>query len=337
MATIDADPVIVPDIDAFDDGDSSLGEDSASSTQSVSSSILDYRRENGRTYHKYKDGKYNLPNDEQENDRLDLQHHLFLLTFDNKLGLAPPNDPGAKPARVLDVGTGTGVWAVDYGDEHAGAKVIGVDLSPIQPDFVPPNVEFFVDDVEEPWTYSEPFDYVHSRMMTSSIASWPNYIRDVFANLAPGGYFEMQEIDLMLKSDDGTLTETHALSKWLQLVGKAMINLGRPFQDIKSLQAIMTEAGFVDVVVTSFKWPTNPWPRDKKYKELGAWNNQNLAIGVEGVTMAPLTRGLGWTQSEVNVFLTEVRKELNNRAIHAYWPIYSIYGRKPEVNSDSNE
>jgi methylase of polypeptide subunit release factors len=47
-----------------------------------------------------------------------LQHHLFLLTFDDKLGLSPPNEHDAKVGRVLDVGTGTGIWAIDYGDEH---------------------------------------------------------------------------------------------------------------------------------------------------------------------------------------------------------------------------
>lgn len=54
--------------------------------------------------------------------------------LDNKLGLAPPNDPNSNARRVLDVGTGTGIWAIDYADEHPEAKVIGVDLSPIQPD-----------------------------------------------------------------------------------------------------------------------------------------------------------------------------------------------------------
>lgn len=55
------------------------------------------------------------------------------MTLDNRLGLAPPNDPEAKINRVLDLGTGTGIWAIDYADEHPEAKVIGVDLSPIQP------------------------------------------------------------------------------------------------------------------------------------------------------------------------------------------------------------
>lgn len=55
--------------------------------------------------------------------KTDLQHNLFLLTWDNKLGLAPPNAPDSKVMRVLDVGTGTGIWAVDFGEEHPEAEV----------------------------------------------------------------------------------------------------------------------------------------------------------------------------------------------------------------------
>ncbi|KAE9568335.1 hypothetical protein CGMCC3_g15560 [Colletotrichum fructicola] len=134
----ETDGLIVAD-DTIDDGASSIGS-LASSTTSVSGSILDYRLENGRTYHRYKDGKYNYPNDDRENERLDLQHHMFLLTHDNKLGTAPPNEKGAQVKRALDVGTGTGLWAIEFGDEHPEAEVIGVDLSAVQVDFVPPNV-----------------------------------------------------------------------------------------------------------------------------------------------------------------------------------------------------
>ncbi len=78
----------------------------------------------------------------------DLQHHLYLLAFDGKLSLVP-KDGTKQIQRVLDVGTGTGIWAIDYGDEHPEAQVLGVDLSPIQPEFLPPNVTFEVDDMEE--------------------------------------------------------------------------------------------------------------------------------------------------------------------------------------------
>ncbi|SPJ83519.1 related to methyltransferase [Fusarium torulosum] len=331
MAETDGDVIVAPDDNDVADQDSTLGNETASSTTSLRSSILNYRHENGRTYHRFKDGKYNLPNDEQENDRLDLQHHLFLLTFNNKLGLAPPNLPGSKVERVLDVGTGTGIWAIDFGDEHPEAEVLGVDLSPIQPSFVPHNVEFQIDDIDEEWHYSEPFSFIHSRMMNFSVQSWDNYLRQIFDNLTPGGYVELQDVDAFMKSDDGTLTEAHALSKWCSLLREAAAKLGRPYIPTKELKEIMDKVGFTNIVETRFKWPSNCWPKDKKYKELGAWNNENTNLVLESITFAPLTRGLDWTIEEVNVLLVNVRKELNDPNIHAYWPICSVYGMKPEV------
>jgi len=102
-------------------------------TASLTDSARRYRTENGRTYHAYHEGAYHYPNDQVENDRLDLQHHLWALTLKGKLGLSPPNQAGDFSGRVLDVGTGTGIWAVDFADEHPASTIIGVDLSPTQP------------------------------------------------------------------------------------------------------------------------------------------------------------------------------------------------------------
>jgi hypothetical protein len=45
---------------------------SASETTSLTSSITAYRHENGRRYHAYKDGEYWGPNDEKQNEQLDI-------------------------------------------------------------------------------------------------------------------------------------------------------------------------------------------------------------------------------------------------------------------------
>ncbi|MCJ1260617.1 hypothetical protein MMC22_000479 [Lobaria immixta] len=48
--------------------DSTFG-DEESYTTSIESSITAYKYEHGRRYHAYRAGQYNLPNDEQEQDR----------------------------------------------------------------------------------------------------------------------------------------------------------------------------------------------------------------------------------------------------------------------------
>jgi len=60
---------------------------------------------------------------------LDLHHAVMSLLLDGKLHLAPLD----APQRILDIGTGTGIWAIDVADEYPMAEVIGTDLSPIQP------------------------------------------------------------------------------------------------------------------------------------------------------------------------------------------------------------
>lgn len=66
---------------------------------------------------------------QKELDRLDLQHHVIRLLLNDELHLAPLQDP----RRILDIGTGTGLWAIEMGDRFPNAQIIGTDLSPTQP------------------------------------------------------------------------------------------------------------------------------------------------------------------------------------------------------------
>ncbi|KAK0381582.1 hypothetical protein CLIM01_01058 [Colletotrichum limetticola] len=319
MAEITHEVVIVP-------GDESI----ASSSTSITASILDYRIENGRTYHRYKDGKYIFPNDARESDRLDQQHEIFIYTLDGKLGLAPPCKPDSKVGRVLDVGTGTGVWAVDFGDLHPESEILGIDLSAPQQEFVPPNVRFEIDDIEEEWTYSEPFNYIHSRFMNASIANWKEYLKKCYDNIAPGGYLELLENQVDPVSDDNTLPKDSSIHEYVNLIRSGSEKMGRVFIDVSTLKSLVLEAGFVDVELRIFKWPINGWPKDEKYKKLGLWCYENFSSALEAVCMALLTRVHCWTRDEVNMFLVNVRKDLKNRSYHAYFPIYSVIGRKAE-------
>lgn len=88
-----------------------------------SNTVSEYRR----TYHGYHAGAYLLPNDEEEQHRLDLQHVTLRLLLDRKLSYAPIQHPHC----VLDVATGTGAWAIEFARAHSESQVVGTDLSMI--------------------------------------------------------------------------------------------------------------------------------------------------------------------------------------------------------------
>lgn len=79
-------------------------------TISLTESVTDYPVEHGRRYHRYRAGEYLLPNDEIEQRRLDHVHRIFRLALRGRLHLAPLQDP----QRIIDLGTGTGNWAIDW-------------------------------------------------------------------------------------------------------------------------------------------------------------------------------------------------------------------------------
>lgn len=79
---------------------------------------------------------YLLPNDESENDRQDMLHELHLQILDGKLYLAPIKEP----QRVIDLGTGTGIWAIDFGMFICWTRSIQntmPDADPLQRIYIP--------------------------------------------------------------------------------------------------------------------------------------------------------------------------------------------------------
>ncbi|KAF4980048.1 hypothetical protein FZEAL_3910 [Fusarium zealandicum] len=321
------DPDNVLQADDFD-SDSAFSVPVTDSLASLRSSIFQYQQENGRTYHAMSAGKYAFPNDQGESERLEIQHNAWLLTLRGSLALCPKGEKGAK--RVLDLGTGTGSWAIEYADTFPESEVIGVDLSPTVPSFVPSNCSFEIDDLEKEWTWSKPFDFVFSRVMAGSFQDYDAYIEKAYNAVEPGGWFEMQDIVLPHTSDDNTLVPGTELYRLGHYFVETSAILGRPLDVPAQYKAMMEKAGFVDIEERHFKWPLNTWPKDPHYKEIGAWNFANLDSGLEGLTLALFTRALKWSKEETLVFCAGVRKQLRDLRIHAYLPVIVVYGKKPE-------
>lgn len=246
---VDDGAALVLDIDTAtpSDTDDDFNFDSESAaTTSLASSIRNYEYSNGRRYHGYRSGAYVLPNDDEEQDRLDLLHHIFLLMLGGKLINAPLK---ASPHRVLDIGTGTGIWAIDFGDENPASQVVGTDLSPIQPGWVPSNVSFYIDDAESDWVYRayEHFDLIHGRGLSGAINDWDRLCRQCFDNLLPGGWLEFQEPIAWFEADDDSMSRAVHTAQWQLLCNEAAAGFGKELRVGHTLRERMQRAGFIDI------------------------------------------------------------------------------------------
>ncbi|KZF24128.1 S-adenosyl-L-methionine-dependent methyltransferase [Xylona heveae TC161] len=296
----------------------------------IEESDLDFEYENERRYHSKSLGDYWIPNDEPEIQRLNMQFHCFRLQNDGKLHLAPLSEP---PTRVLDIGTGTGIWPIYMGREYPSAEIYATDIAAIQPKKdVPPNVHFIVHDVEKEWPFGEEsFDYIHMAMLHGSIADWPGVLQKIKRHLKPGGKVELLELALCeILSDDGTVTPDQAYPRYMKLLFEAAAKRGREVHMGPRIRGLVMEAGFVDVYERINKCPQKPLVGDDDFHQfIGMMHHRNVLSGLEGWAMRPLTGTFGWAPEQVRELVRQVKEEVVNPNIHQYIRMHVVHGTNP--------
>ncbi|KAF6816530.1 methyltransferase domain-containing protein [Colletotrichum sojae] len=317
-------------IEASDDGyesdTRSHHQHAALGTKSLSPSVRDYAFENNRRYHRYREGRYHFPNDDPEQEREFMKHVVMTHLLGNKLHRAPL----VNPQQVLDIGTGTGVWAIDMGDEYPEAAVTGIDLSPIWPDWVPPNVKFVVDDAEAEWYHErDSFDFIRLGNMAPSIHDWPALLASAYKTLKPGGWIELQEMRWVYGCDDGTMPPDFTPVKMVANIKEGLAQFGVDMNAAEQNPERVEAAGFGNVVHQVRKVPVGGWPRNKFLRVIGMYTLSVIFDGLHAITIGPFTRGLGWTPGEVEQFLVQVRHDLLDPNVHSYVYFHTLSGQKP--------
>ncbi|KAI8665322.1 hypothetical protein NCS56_00967900 [Fusarium sp. Ph1] len=320
------------DVDDDPDGDldSSLGSDAESSTASVSASLLEYRQSQGRTYHSDKfASSYFFPNDDQQLQSMDMTHHYLTLLLNDDLFLAPLK--ADKLQNVLDVGTGTGIWAIEFADRYPNAEVTGTDLSPCQPTWVPPNVRFEIDDATQPWAWNDNhFDFIHLRYLFGAIKDWGTLFKEAYRCATSGAWVQTVEADIEFRSDDDTIKLEPAFDTYHKLFREGGKALGSSFFVHEEQTKAFQEAGFEDVKIVDIKFPCGGWPKDPKLAEVGRFVQLTFENDVDGYTTMMWHDVLKWPKDEYQLFLMGLRKAVRNPKVHSYLVARYIYGRKPD-------
>ncbi|RMJ01652.1 hypothetical protein CDV36_015648 [Fusarium kuroshium] len=220
----------------FDDGSD------ADSTSSLDSKCLEFVHENGRWYHADVGNGYEylMPNDELQNELLDISHAGWLRFDKGKLYSALIDNVQS----VLDIGTGAGIWAIDVADEYPS------DISPIQHTMVPPNLEFQLDDCNQGSTFGgEYFDLIHVRGMAGCISNCDAFAKRQFDDLKPGGYLEYKDLSMRFRSDDESLKDCNSLNEWGEFWKDVGTKLNRPLTIAEdgTVEKAMKRAGFTNI------------------------------------------------------------------------------------------
>ena len=290
--------------------------------------------ENGRMYHGYRKGIYMFPCDEEEKDRMDIFHQFFNVALRGALHSAP-FIPNYDVHRVLDLGTGTGIWASDMAEKYPNAEVTGFDISLIQPQAIPTNLQFRRRDFEATWhgLAMDSYDLIHLRMLAGSISSYQELYANIIRHLKPSyGWIEHVEIDFTPKCDDGSLPRNTALLDWLHHLMNATQEACKPMAYNTQTRAMLQYAGFIEVAEQVIRIPFNPWPSSPHEKSIGRWFNLGLCQGLEALTLGPLTRIRGWNREGVDKLVAGVKREICTKKYHVYCEMHIWTARRPASN-----
>ncbi|TEY59596.1 hypothetical protein BOTCAL_0191g00140 [Botryotinia calthae] len=270
---------------------------------------------------------YFQPIDEDELERLRVWHAILNRVFDNRL-LFPTL---GRPRRILDCGYGTASWAVDVATQNPGCEVIAIDIYPFQQETVPENLYLQVDDLNNRFTFqAHNFDLVHSRLMSGAIHvnRWAGYLRDMLRVLRPGGWCQLVELHHNAQSDNGSLTEAHALRQWSTRYNESL-NGVKDLRVAPRLPEMMRAAGFVDIEHRMIPLHTCGWSSDARDYDIGTANRENVQQFLGSIAIYPFAERLEMPIQDVQLLVAQARVEADDPLLKAYFPLYVCIGRKP--------
>lgn len=121
-----------------------------------------------------------------------------------------------------------------------------------------------MDDFEAPWSYSQPFDYIHGRELEGFIRSHHRLFQQALENLKPGGWMEIASIEANCFSDDDTHLRATSMKTAVRHMHESAKRFGKNFDTVKTRRSQMENAGFINVREDVYKVRVGVRPRAQK-------------------------------------------------------------------------
>ena len=260
-----------------------------------------------------------LPKDEQEINRLDFQHHLLRYTLRGNFA-APINQPSG----ILDVGCGTGRWAIEMASLFPTANVIGLDIVPPStrvPGYgerLPENYLFVNANVFDGLPFAEgSFDFVHMRLLFTAIPAqrWPQVLHELIRVTRAGGWVEL--VEGALPQNGGAAMD--AINHWIaELSGRRGIDV----QIGAQIGTFLQQGGLTGVVFRDIYLPIGRYGG-----RAGQMTAADTFAMFEGLRSLITAQGIVSPQ-EFDHALSAARIEVDVGGRQAVRPFYLAYGMR---------
>ncbi|KAJ4303194.1 hypothetical protein N0V90_002087 [Kalmusia sp. IMI 367209] len=266
--------------------------------------------------------------------RLDLQHQMWLLTFQGRLHTTPLSPTLSS---ILDVGTGTGVWARSMARAFPKAEITATDLvlPPVRDDATP-NLRFLRHNAEDSeWTPFplDHFDFIHARMVTSGIHDWPEFRAKCYRHIKPGGVLQLLDLSHPLRAETSEFDSIEAspLIAFVQLAGDSWRQDGLDYRVTGKQIEGLKQVGFGHVEEETFRWPIGGWPEDDNEKRIGEMARENVTRFLSLAGKSILTNKGFMTEEKAEEAIQAAKEDLARTDEKKFYYVMKVHtARKPE-------
>ena len=224
-----------------------------------------------------------------------------------------------KPKTVLDIGCGSGAWAIAYALEHPEARVTATDVTPPYISSPPSNLTVLADNAEQDWSFDDAFDYVHVRMLTLVIRDWPAFFKRCWEHLSPGGWMELADASSPYGAENQAANCENSVFLrigflYYQGLLRHRIDMMAANHHVDRLKL----QGFVHAHQEMAKWPTNgKWQSEDRPQRMGDMVYKNWSNMARVTAPKLLTATLQMDEQKVNdlieVALDETEYDVEKR------------------------
>lgn len=251
--------------------------------------------------------------------------------------------------RILDIGCGNRIWALEMAQEFPHTEVWGWDRPQVQEMWtgeVPNNCRFETapnyDFLEN---YEDKFDLIHMRFVAGGCTQFSKTMEDIQTSLRPGGLFILIDSTGDLLYEDGVSLvqmkssqhpEGIRLQRLFYEVRHASVSMGFDENAMRStLQEGMWGPDFsrlIDCGAEEVLFPIGPWARssdpeeESSLKTVGELMKKSINMVRSGHEM--VLKRLGFSERTLAAWHDEINKELYNEDLKLLLDTRVLWGRR---------